>query len=249
MRVFNSLDPQQLIVLCLAGLLVLPGCDSGSAPEIRSVPLPDPIDPSNFPAQVDVFNPLFPLRPGLVTRTTGQSAGGEEVVLVEVTDETRTVQGVVTTVVRDRVWVDGELVEDTDDWFAQDADGNVWYFGEDVEDFENGVVISTAGSWESGVDGAMAGIIMHANPRSGSVYRQEYYRGEAEDIGEVIAVGRTIDVPAGTFTDCVLIEDTTPLEPDVRESKYFCPGVGNALTIDHSEGDARFELVEVTFPE
>lgn len=233
----------------LIALFLLPACDSASAPEIRSVPLPDPVDASDFPAQVEVFNPLFPLTPGLVTRTTGQTPDGEEVVLVEVTDRTRMVQGVLTTVVRDRVWLDGELVEDTDDWFAQDAIGNVWYFGEEVADYENGVVVSTAGSWESGVDGAMAGIIMYANPSPGTVYRQEYYRGEAEDIGEVIAAGQTVDVPAGRFKGCVHIEDRTPLEPDVRESKYFCPGVGNALTIDHTAGDLRFELIEVTYPQ
>lgn len=245
----TSMHSGTFIAGIILSALLLQACDSGSAPEIRSVPLPDPVVSSDFPDQVSAWNNWFPLRPGIIARSSGQTANGEEVVLVEVTDRTRMVQGVRTTVVRDRVWLDGELVEDTDDWYAQDASGNVWYFGEDVEDFENGVVVSTAGSWESGIDGAMAGIIMHADPRPGTVYRQEYYRGEAEDIGEVIAVGRTVDVPAGEFTDCVLIEDTTPLEPDVRESKYFCPGVGNALTIDHSEADARFELIEITAPE
>jgi hypothetical protein len=148
--------------------------------------------------------------------------------------------------VRDRVWLDGELIEDTDDWYAQDKDGNVWYFGEDVKNYENGVLVDRSGSWEAGVDGAKAGVVMWAQPEVGSIYYQEYYQGQAEDIGEVVSDNETVDVPYGTMSGCLQTEDTTPLEPDVLEYKYYCPGVGQALTIDVTEGNARFELTEVT---
>jgi len=234
-------------LLCL---WLLAGCDTGgSGPEVTTLSLPDPVDPANFPSDPGPLNPYFPLEVGLTTRIIGLAPEGEEVILVEVTDRKKLIQGVVTTVVRDRVWLDGELIEDTDDWFAQDRSGNVWYFGEDVKNYANGEIVDRHGSWESGVDGAMAGIVMHAVPRVGSIYRQEYYRGHAEDIGEVIALDQTVDVPFGRLEGCVQTEDTTPLEPDVLEYKYFCPGVGNALTVDVSEGNARFELVEVGNPD
>ncbi len=152
----------------------------------------------------------------------------------------------VTTIIRDRVWLEGELIEDTDDWYAQDKNGNVWYFGEDVKNYTNGVLTDRSGSWEHGVDGALAGIIMFRNPKIGSIYRQEYLRGQAEDVGQVLALEETVDVPFGTLTGCVKTEDTTPLEPDVLEYKYFCPGIGVALEIDVTENNTRFELTEVT---
>lgn len=228
-------------------ILAFSGCDSGSsAPDITSIPLPDPIDPANFNQVVTNYNPLFPLIPGSTSLFKGETPGGTEEILVEVTDRKKLVQGVTTTVVRDRVWLDGVLIEDTDDWYAQDNDGNVWYLGEDVKNYENGVVVDRHGSWESGVDGALAGIIMWASPNQGSVYYQEFYAGEAEDVGEVLALNETVTVPYGSLSSCVKTEDTTPLEPDVLEYKFFCPGLGHALTVDITEGGLRFELVEAT---
>ena len=178
-------------------------------------------------------------------RYVGQVPEGEEVILVEVTDQKKVIQGVTTTVVRDRVWLNNELVEDTDDWYAQDRDGNVWYFGEDAKNYKDGQLTDRAGSWESGVNGALAGILMWAQPKVGSIYYQEYYKGQAEDVGEVVSLNETVTVPYGTFQGCLKTEDTTALEPGVREYKYYCPGIGVVLEENLTEGTT-VELTEVT---
>ena len=141
------------------------------------------LDPENFVDVVD--NPYFPLLPGSRWVYEGDSDGVAERVEVDVVDERRDIAGISATVVRDTVYVDGEITEDTYDWFAQDADGNVWYLGEDTHEFENGVAVNDAGAWEHGVDGALAGIVMPAEPTVGHAYRQEFYEGEAEDMGEI----------------------------------------------------------------
>ena len=164
---------------------------------------------------------------------------------VVVTDQTRTVMGVAVTVVRDTVSVDGEVVEDTYDWYAQDRDGNVWYFGEDVKNFDAGQLTDTDGSWEAGVDGALPGIVMLAEPAVGQAYRQEYYPGEAEDLGEVIAVGGSQVVPAGSYDDVVTTRDWNPLEPDVIEEKQYAPGVGLIREAHVVGGDEEATLVEL----
>ncbi len=242
------MKPRMPARLAVGVLLVLAtGCDSTSTqPDVTSVPLPAAVNPARFvAAAAAVPNPLFPLVPGTARRLVGRTQAGEEVVLVEVTDQTKDILGVTTTVVRDRVWLDGSLVEDTFDWFAQDEDGNVWYFGEASQDIENGRVVSTAGSWEAGVDGAQAGVIMWAAPKVGSIYYQEYYRGAAEDIGEVLSLNETVTVPFGRFEGCLKIQDTTPLEPDAVEHKFYCPGLGHTLTLDVGAGGTRFELIAV----
>jgi len=177
------------------------------------------IDPADFVAVID--NPFMPLKPG-----TKVSFDGAERIEITISTETKTILGVPATVVRDQVFLNGELEEDTLDWFAQDREGNVWYFGEETAEYRQGKVVSTKGSWEGGVDGALPGIIMLADPQVGDVYRQEFYKGEAEDIGEVTGVGGSITVPLGTFTDILVTEEWTPLEPDVRERKTYVPGIG-----------------------
>jgi len=149
-----------------------------------------------------------------------------------------------TVVVRDRVSVDGEVVEDTLDWFVQDVDGNVWYLGEDVKDYEGGELVSTGGSWEAGIDGAQPGIVMLASPTVGDAYRQERYPGEAEDMGEVLRVDGSNTVAAGTFDDVLVTRDWNPLEPDVIEEKSYAPGVGLIGERKVAGGDEEVELVE-----
>ena len=134
--------------------------------------------------------------------------------------------GISAIVVLDQVFVHGELKEKTFDWYAQDRDGNVWYLGEDTRELEDGKVVSTEGSWEAGVDGAEAGIIMPAHPRVGQHYRQEFLRGEAEDEARVMARGLDINVPYGSFHGCIKTMEWTRLEPGVREVKFYCPEVG-----------------------
>ena len=152
--------------------------------------------------------------------------------------------GIAATVVRDSVYVEDELVEDTFDWFAQDRDGNVWYLGEDSREIEGGEVVSTEGSWEAGVDGALPGIVMPAEPGVGDAYRQEYDVGEAEDMFEVVAVGGAVEVPVGSFEEVVMTRDWTPLEPEVIEEKQYAPGVGKLREEKTAGGDDLSELVE-----
>lgn len=200
------------------------------------------IDPAAFTDVID--NPYLPLSAGARWVYEGESDGETERVEVLVTPERREVMGVKTVVVRDTVSVGGEVVEDTYDWFAQDRDGNVWYFGEESRDYENGEIVSTGGSWEAGVDGASPGIVMPADPAVGDVFRQEYYPGEAEDMFEVVRVDARSVVPIGTFDSVVETEDWTPLEPELVEHKYYAPSVGLVAEETTAGGKGRLVLVE-----
>ena len=186
---------------------------------VEDKPYSQAIDPANFVATID--NPYYPLKPGTVW-----TYGGDETIEVTVTSDTKLILGVATTVVRDRGFVNGALVEDTFDWFAQDRQGNVWYFGEKTAEYRDGKVISTRGSWTAGVDGAQPGIVMLAQPQVGDAYRQEYYKGEAEDMAEVTAVTGKLTVSQGAYSDILVTEEWTPLEPAVRERKTYGRDVG-----------------------
>lgn len=206
---------------------------------------PVELDHTDFTAEVT--NPWFPLEPGTRWIYRETTEDGEEVrVVVTATAATHEVaNGVTARIVRDTVTLDGEIIEDTLDWYAQDADGTVWYLGEDTAEFENGKVSTREGSFEAGVDGAQAGVIMPAAPEEGMTYRQEYYEGAAEDRGEVLALGQQASVPAGDYDGLLKTADTTTLEPDVLEHKYYAEGVGLVLTID-KEGGGREELLSIT---
>ena len=257
--------PHHLAVAALAAALAgATGCgragDDTAAPAPTTVPgtaaattaviVPpagpyDPaVDPANFVTAID--NPYLPWVVGSSWVYEGESDGELERIDVVVTDERRTVMGVAVTVVRDTVSVDGQVVEDTLDWYAQDVDGNVWYFGEEVKNFDAGRLTDTDGSWEAGVGGALPGIAMPADPTVGEAYRQEYFVGEAEDLGEVIAVGGAAEVPAGRFDDVVTTRDWNPLEPDVIEEKQYAPGVGLIAETKVTGDDGMVELVEFT---
>jgi len=200
---------------------------------------PVELDPADFTTEID--NPYWPMTPG--NRWVSRSS--EERIVVEVTDRRKTVTGgIEAAVVRDTVTDNnGDLVEVTDDWYAQDRDGNIWYLGEDVKDYRDGKVVSTGGSWEHGVDGAVAGIAIPADPQRGVRYRQEYYEGEAEDRAEVLSVDARVIVPAGEFEGCLQTSDTTPLEPGVEERKYYARGVGPVLNEKVSPERFREELI------
>jgi hypothetical protein len=205
----------------------------------------DPVDlaPADFTAGSD--NPYFPLEPRRQwTYQETDETGARVRVVVTVTSETRKIaNGVVARVVRDTVTDDGELVEDTFDWYAQDGEGNVWYLGEETAEFEDGELTTREGSFEAGVDGALPGIIMPAEPEVGLRYRQEYYEGEAEDNGAVLALGQQVDVAQGHFDDVLLTADTITIEPDVLEYKLYAPDVGLVLALGISGGGGREELV------
>jgi hypothetical protein len=192
-----------------------------------------------------VDNPYFPLEPGTVLVYEGHSEEEREVVTVRVTEMTKEILGVTCVVVRDTVRVAGEIREDTFDWYAQDVDGNVWYMGEDTKEYEDGKVVSTEGAWEAGVDGALPGVIMPAEPVEGLAYTQEHYAGEAEDKGKVIRLGAQVTAPAGSYDEVLVTEDSTPLEPKVREHKYYAPGVGVVFEEIVRGGEGVLRLVEV----
>ena len=213
------------------------------APFVEDAPYAQVIDPAAFVGGVD--NPFFPMIRGAVFEFDGA-----EHVEVEVLPDRKVILGVTVTVVRDRVYEDGELIEDTLDWYAQDLHGNVWYFGEQTAEYENGEVTSTAGSWEAGVDGALPGIVMLAEPRTGDVYRQEFYEGEAEDVAAIVAVEGTIAVDAGAWegSDVLVTEEWTPLEPDVRERKTYARGFGVVEIRTIEGGDDVTTLTSAIYP-
>jgi hypothetical protein len=203
---------------------------------------PVKLDPSEFTTEID--NPYWPMTPG-DRWTYKESEGGETLdVVVTVTDKTKQIaNGIEARVVHDVVKQDGEPIEVTDDYYAQDADGNIWYLGEDTAEYENGKVSTRAGSFEAGVDGAEAGVALPANPQPGMEYRQEYYKGQAEDEGAVLSISEQAEVPFGHFTGALMTRDTNPLEPKVEELKLYAKGVGPVLTLATSGGAGREELV------
>ena len=217
------------------------------APVVKGQPYqPDVPPPDQFVATVD--NPYMPWIPGTRWVYEGVSDGQHERNVVAVTDRTKVIMGVPATVVHDQVFSNGELAEDTFDWYAQDAAGNVWYFGEDTTEYKNGAVSSTTGSWEAGVDGALPGIVMLAQPTVGTAYHQEYRKGEAEDVGKVIATGDSVTVPYGPLDQIVVTQDTTPLEPQIVEHKFFAPGIGVVIERVISGAQEISRLVSFTSP-
>jgi hypothetical protein len=200
-------------------------------------------DPANFTTRID--NPYWPMRPGTrwVYRETDPE-GTRQKVVVTVTRRTRRIaNGVTARVVHDVVTEKGRPVEVTDDWYAQDRKGAIWYLGEYTKEYENGRVVSTEGSFEAGVDGARAGIIMPAKPRPGQKYRQEFYAGHAEDRGQIVSLREQAEVPFGHFRRVLMTKDTNPLEPKVLEFKFYARGVGPVLAVGVSGGSDREELV------
>jgi hypothetical protein len=218
---------------------------ASSAPPSFALPQgsePVSLDPAQF-VGVALDNPYWPMAPGSrwVYRET-DAEGTEQQVEVTVTDRTKDIDGILATEVHDLVTENGEPVEDTLDWYAQDTLGNLWYLGEDTKEYENGKVVSTEGSWEAGVDGAQAGIILPADPQVGQAYRQEYYAGQAEDAAEILALDRHVEVPFGTFDNVLETSDFTPLEPDVQEHKFYARGVG-PVEVRQTSGGSSHEVL------
>lgn len=205
-----------------------------------------PYDPEIIPADFvdEIDNPYFTMTPGAKFFYEKETEEGLETVVVQVTHQKKVILGVTCTQIRDTVKLDGELVEDTLDWFAQHEDGTVWYFGEFSTDYENGQVAGHEGSWEAGVDGAKPGIIMLAHPKKGQSYRQEYYPGVAEDMGKVLSLDGEVEIEIGEFEECLKTREWTPLERGFREHKYYAPGVGLVLVVDLETGD-ELQLVAI----
>jgi len=252
----------RLVPILAVAVLGIAGCgsdDSGttSAPSNGSNASPTPfdlpqgadpfdLDPASFSIEID--NPYFPMAPGSQwTYVETDDEGNAVDVVVTVTTATKQIaNGVTARVVRDTVSQDGEIIEDTFDWYAQAADGTIWYLGEDTAEFEDGEIVGSAGSFEAGVDGALAGIAMPADPADGMKYRQEYYASEAEDNGEILSTDEQVDAPIGHFDGVLLTKDTSGVEPDVLEYKLYARGVGPVLILGISGGGGREALVQFT---
>jgi hypothetical protein len=238
------------IGVSVLGAAALAAC-GGNGGEPTGLPQgSEPVDlkPADFTTEID--NPYWPMSPGSkwVYRET-DTTGVKEKVVVEVTNRTKTIaNGIEARVVRDTVTENGVPVEVTSDWYAQDAEGDVWYLGEDTQEYVNGKPGPKIGSFEAGVDGAQAGIAMPANPEPGLSYRQEYYEGEAEDRGAIVTVGQEqVQVPFGSFDKGVVMSrDLVPTEPRVQELKFYAPGVGPVLTVHTDTPGGRGELVSYT---
>jgi len=235
-------------------MLAAVGCNLFAPPD-GTIPdtVPD-FDAATFSDPSTIDNPFFP-QPVGVTRTY---EGGGEVIIIDVLDDQKEVMGIAVRVVRDRVFVDGVLVEDTHDWFAQDDEGNVWYMGEEVDNYNydgNGQLIDITheGAWEAGKDVAGLGVValpghvMKASPAVGDRYSQEYYPGEAEDMGEVVALNVPVTLGDGTQFVTLQTRDFTPLEPDANEYKYYAEGIG-VVREEVVGGDERIDLVSVEQP-
>ena len=201
------------------------------------------IIPANFSTNID--NPYFPLKPGTTYEYQAHTADGLITNLVVVTHKTRLILGVTCVEVHDTVFLNGQKTEDTLDWYAQDQDGNVWYFGEDSEDLTDGRVSSLEGSWTAGVDGAEPGIIMEAHPKVGDAYRQELLLNEAEDFARVLSLDKSVKVPFGSFDNCLETTESSGVEPGAVEFKFYAPGIGVVFDNDVS-GEEKDVLVKVT---
>jgi hypothetical protein len=230
-----------VLALSAAAALAAPlsACGGGSsdkpAPKAAAAPTPGTtatapptynpkIDPAQFTSKVT--HPYLPWKPGARWIYTGTKDGQPERVEVVVENKTKTILGVPCVVVSDIVTVNSTLAEKTTDWYAQDKAGNVWYFGEDTAEYQNGTVTSTQGTWEAGVDNAKPGIVLYAHPKVGQFYRQEFRPGVAEDKARVLTVTGTQKVPAGTFNNIVETRDINPLDPSKVENKWFAKGIG-----------------------
>jgi hypothetical protein len=235
---------RRVSVLVAACAVVAAAC--GSSAKHSSTPTTasyhPTITPSNFRAVVD--NPWLPLKPGSTYIYTGVKDGKPSRDAYVVTHETKTIDGVPTVVVSDELSLSGHLAEKTRDYYTQDRQGNVWYFGEDTEELDqNGKVTSREGSWHAGRDGAEPGIFMEANPGVGHGFRQEYYAGHAEDQYRVVNLASPVHVPYGTFRDALLTQETTRLEPDVVDHKYYVKGVGEVAELSVKGPQERALLV------
>jgi hypothetical protein len=200
------------------------------------------IDPANFVSRID--NPYFPLVPGKTFIYEDHFAGSLMRDQFAVTRNTRVIAGVTCVEVHDSVFTDGALTEDTLDWFAQDMDGNVWYFGENTQELEDGLITTIEGTFMAGVNGDKPGIVMKAHPAVGDFYRQEFSLGNAEDYAETLSLNESVRVPFGSFDHCLRSQETTPLEPDLLEDKFYAPGVGSVLEVDENTGE-RTELIKI----
>jgi hypothetical protein len=229
---------QTASIVALGAALVSPA--AASAGIVPAAP-----NPSNFVSRVD--NPWFPLEPGTTLRYRGEKDGEPQTDVLTVTHKTKTILGIKAVVVHDRVFFrGGGVAEDTLDWYAQDKRGNVWYLGEATKELDRrGRVVSREGSWQAGVHGARAGIAMSGHPRVGERHRMEFEAGQAEDYFKVGSLHASVSVTAVSSKHALRTREWTPLEPGVRDAKWYVRGIGTVRELTVKGGSERFELVAV----
>ena len=246
----------RIVSASLLGLLLLlaAGCgSSGSNSQTSGMQIVSGAGP-NGPAQVSandfsatVDNAYYPLMPRTTYRYRGVKDGKPTIDVYAVSNETKSIEGASCRAVKDNLYEAGKLEEQTTDWYTQDRQGNVWYFGEATRELNpQGKTTSTEGSWQAGVDGAEPGIFMPANPQPGQSYRQEYYKGHAEDQFKVLDRNSAVTVPAGAYGTALLTQETTPLEPGVIDHKYYVKGIGNVKEVTAKGARELAALASVT---
>jgi len=202
------------------------------------------IEASDFSPHID--NPWFPLKAGTTLIYEGTKDGKKARNVFAVTSDTKVIDGVTTRVIFDQLFLDGKLAERTFDYYAQDDDGNVWYFGEDTTALdEQGNLTDTEGSFRAGVDGAQPGVFMQAHPQIGRRFRQEWYEGHAEDQFKVVSLSARVTVPYGSFRRALKTEETTRLEPGVLDNKYYVRGIGEVEEVSVKGPHEKLVLVNV----
>ncbi len=203
------------------------------------------VRPEKFTNSTNITNPWAPFKLGKKYIFEGETEDGLEKVIEQRLNTTKKILGITCIVVNVKEYLDGKLIEETFDWYAQHNDGTVWYFGEQVNNYNpNGTLKDHAGSWEAGVDGALPGIIMLAKPKVGITYREEYYVNHAEDEAEVLETGITVTTSLGTFNNCIKTRNFTRLEPDVQEHKYYAPGYGLIKEVNLTD-DEEILLIDI----
>jgi hypothetical protein len=243
------------VAATMVGLVIAlgAGAAAGSSAGRAACPLPQGservrLDPDEFTTRIT--NPWWPMSVGArwVYRETAPDGTVQRVVVTVLPTTKLIANGVTARVVHDVVTEDGAPIEVTDDWYAQDRCGNVWYLGEATTEYENGKPVSTKGSFEAGVGGAQAGVVVPAHPKPGMYYRQEFLKGQAEDRAEVVSLREQVEVPLGHFPRgrVLMTRDLNPLEPKVLEYKFYARGIGPVLAIGVSGSSDREELVRYT---
>ena len=236
---------------CAAAAVAVPDLAYAGAASSCSLPVFGPgssyhpaIHPADFSAEVT--NGWFPLRPGTTYLYTGTKDGKKALDVFQVSSATKKVDGVLTRVVNDRLFLDNALEERTTDYYAQDRCGNVWYFGEDTATLDShGKVTDRSGSFRAGVNGAQPGVYMQARPQIGRWFRQEWYRGQAEDRYRALSTSASVTVRYGSFGHTLRTEEQTALEPGVVDNKYYVRGLGVAKELSVKGGTEVLQLVDV----
>jgi hypothetical protein len=226
-----------IALVALAGIVAV-------ASRSATPPLPRAAD---FSARVD--NPWFPLIPGTTYVYRGVKDGHPSRDVLTVTHKTKLIAGAPCVVIEDRLYLSGYLEERTTEWYSQDKQGNVWYFGENTAELaRDGHVTSTSGAWRAGVNGAKPGLFMFAHPKVGQTAQQEFYKGQAADHFRVLSLHASASTPYTSSTNAMLTEEWTPLEPGVVDHKLYVRGIGTVLEQTERGPNERNELVAVTRP-